>query len=80
MIYRVPKTDQNEKLNYFLFSFSAPDSRLPYALMITMDFESLKYFPLKNLHTLAKKLEIENYSSMSSQQLIDEIKARIVLE
>jgi hypothetical protein len=79
MIYKVPKKDQYEKLNYFFFNFSAPDSRLPYTMMITMDFLSLNFFPLKNLYAVAKKLEI-NYQHMSQEELIREIKARIILE
>ena len=79
MIYKVPKTDQHEKLNYFLFNFSAPDSRLPYTMMITMDFLSLNFFPLKNLYAVASKLEID-YQHMTQQELITEIKSRIVFE
>ena len=79
MIYTVPKKDQYDDLKYFMFSFSAPDSLLPYALIITRDFESLKYFSIKNLVAVARRLEIE-YTNMTQQELITEIKSRIVFE
>lgn len=79
MIYTVPKKDQYDDLKYFMFSFSAPDSLLPYALIITKDFESLKYFSIHNLVTIARKLEID-YTNMTQQELITEIKTRIQFE
>ena len=79
MIYIVPKKDQYDDLKYFMFSFSAPDSPLPYQLIITRGFESLKCFSIKNLLTIAKRLEID-YTNMSKEDLITEIKARIQFE
>lgn len=79
MIYTVPKKDQYDELKYFMFSFSAPDSLLPYQLIITRDFESLKYFSIKNLVAVARKLEID-YTNMTQEELITEIKARIQFE
>ena len=79
MIYTVPKKDQYDDMKYFLFCFSAPESLLPYSLIMTRDFESLKYFSINNLITVAKKLEID-YRQMTQEEVITEIKARIQFE
>ena len=79
MIYKVPKEDQYDKLNYFFLTFSRPEALFPYQLIITMDFESLKFLSLQKLELIARKLEID-YSNLSLKDLMEQIKLNIEFE
>lgn len=79
MIYKVQKKDQYDQFKYFMFSFSAPDSRLPYQIIISSDFESLKYVSLNTLLSIARKLEID-YSNLNKEEVIEKIKQDIEFE